>query len=321
MEEQLNEHQEERFYSQVTTEYFTKCLPLLERYFGITAGYFHEELKASKCLEPYRTEEQPNIVRYKVKKDCNLTLKFDTLNVEDYLEIVEEYNPLSPLLVETILLVAYCIRERKYDEAYYNDLFENYKWDTYQSEWAKLYLFIDEMEQRENKRAEKNTTPNTSITIQTNAGMKERIVVENTDNWLFRLIKKEVSDYFPIQSVEDAQQDMESRKPRTGAKKANPFYHAVVHGIYRMLHEENAIPDEFDAPNELCEFIYRFTRFTDCYPHTSSYGHPEIFEPDLIRAAIGYLKGRASKNILPKFKQIALPELILGQDFEFRDLF
>lgn len=36
--------QEEQTFYPVTTEYFTACLPLLEKYFGITAGYFNKEL-------------------------------------------------------------------------------------------------------------------------------------------------------------------------------------------------------------------------------------------------------------------------------------
>lgn len=34
--------QEEQTFYPVTTEYFTACLPLLEKYFGITAGYFNK---------------------------------------------------------------------------------------------------------------------------------------------------------------------------------------------------------------------------------------------------------------------------------------
>ena len=46
--------QEEQTFYPVTTEYFTACLPLLEKYFGITAGYFNKELSNAKCLIPHR---------------------------------------------------------------------------------------------------------------------------------------------------------------------------------------------------------------------------------------------------------------------------
>ena len=60
--------QEEQTFYPVTTEYFTACLPLLEKYFGITAGYFNKELSNAKCLIPHR---EGNIVKYSIKEDCN----------------------------------------------------------------------------------------------------------------------------------------------------------------------------------------------------------------------------------------------------------
>ena len=69
--------QEEQTFYPVTTEYFTACLPLLEKYFGITAGYFNKELSNAKCLIPHR---EGNIVKYSIKEDCNLVLPFDTSN-------------------------------------------------------------------------------------------------------------------------------------------------------------------------------------------------------------------------------------------------
>lgn len=45
--------QEEHTFYPVTTEYFTACLPLLEKYFGITAGYFNKELSVTKGLIQY----------------------------------------------------------------------------------------------------------------------------------------------------------------------------------------------------------------------------------------------------------------------------
>ena len=58
--------QEEQTFYPVTTEYFTACLPLLEKYFGITAGYFQQELSDAKCLIPHRGEI--NIVKYSIKE-------------------------------------------------------------------------------------------------------------------------------------------------------------------------------------------------------------------------------------------------------------
>lgn len=73
---------------------------------------------------------------------------------------------------------------------------------------------------------------------------------------------------FPeVQTAEEARQDIQRRKPSAGREKKNAIYSAVAYGIYRMLHEENAIPSQPNMPNELCQLIHDYTRVTGCYPN------------------------------------------------------
>lgn len=166
--------QEEHTFYPVTTEYFTACLPLLEKYFGITAGYFNKELSDAKCLIPHR---EGNIVKYSIKEDCNLVLPFRHLECHDLLSLINSYGTITPIIEETLLLVAYCIRERQIDENEYNDLVQFYSWDIYQSEWAHLLLFMEQMEARTFQGNEQ-----TAITIRTNNGEAEKISIPNSDN-------------------------------------------------------------------------------------------------------------------------------------------
>lgn len=207
--------QEEQTFYPVTTEYFTACLPLLEKYFGITAGYFNKELSDAKCLLPHR---EGNIVKYSIKEDCNLILPFRHLECHDLLSLINSYGTITPIIEEALLLVAYCIRERQIDENEYNDLIQFHTWDIYQSEWAHLLLFMEQMEARAFQGNEQ-----TAITIRTNNGIKEKISIPNSDNWLFRLIKKELAGYFPeVQTAERARQDIQRRKPSAGRKRIMP---------------------------------------------------------------------------------------------------
>lgn len=207
--------QEEQTFYPVTTEYFTACLPLLEKYFGITAGYFNKELSDAKCLIPHR---EGNNVKYGIKEDCNLVLPFRHLECHDLLSLINSYGTITPIIEEALLLVAYCIRERQIDENEYNDLIQFHTWDIYQSEWAHLLLFMEQMEARAFQGNEQ-----TAITIRTNNGIKEKISIPNSDNWLFRLIKKELAGYFPeVQTAEKARQDIQWRKPSAGRKRIMP---------------------------------------------------------------------------------------------------
>lgn len=162
----------------IETEYFTDCLPLLEKYFGITAGYFNEELLQAKCLTSHR---KGNILRYSLKENCNLSLIYDHLDNEDLMSLINSFGTITPIMEETLLLVAYCIRERKINEYEYDDLVQLYGWDIYQEEWAKLMLFMEKMKPRATQPAMKDNEP-TAITIRTNNGQTESISIPNSDN-------------------------------------------------------------------------------------------------------------------------------------------
>ena len=145
-----------------------------------------------------------------------------------------------------------------------------------------------------------------------------------TNNWLFRLIRKELADYFPdIQTAEEARQELERRKPSAGAKPMNTRYPIVAYGIYRMLHEENAMSENPDTPNELCRLIYNYTRFVGCYP--SYKGYDGSFNPKNIRADIGYIKKNVQKyggEKIPKFPSVAFGKIhIVTDNIVHKDLF
>ena len=300
--------QEEQVIYSIETEYFTQCLPLLEKYFGITAGYFNDELQQARCLIPHK---EGNSITYSIKENCNLSLWFRHL---DYDKLTAQIKaiPVTPLLEEVLILVAYCIRERQINDNDLNDLIQFHMWDTYQSVWAQLVLFMEKMESR---FAQMNPdTEQTAITIQTDSGMTEKISIPNSNNWLFRLIKKEPSSYFPeVQTADDARKNILNRKPTAGRKKDNAIYSAVAYGIYRMLHEENIIPNQPDMPNELCQFIYNYTCTTECYPDNK--GWSGDFNPKILRADLSAYQKRAASNQAPKFRPIYLRRLILSQDF------
>lgn len=296
---------------QVTTEYFCECLPLLKKYFGITEGYFNEELLQAKCLKPHR---QGNVIKYTIKENCQLNLVFQYIEYQDLLAIINSYGAITPLLEEVLLLVAYCTREHKYSAEEYDSLIEYHTWDTYQSEWAKLVLFMEQMESRACLPSPTGKEV-TSITIRTDNGVTEKISLPNRDNWLFRLIKKELADYFPnVQSAEEARRDIQNRKQSAGRKKDNALYSAVAFGIYKMFHEEKVIGSHPDMPNELCKFVYDYTRCIGCYPDNK--GWSGEYDPKVIRADLAAYLKRALIHQAPQFKPILLREQLIQQDFK-----
>ena len=279
------------------TQYLREHAPYLEKYFGITLGYFNVE------LEKFRYFGSASCA---IQKDEDICFPLRNMDLNAYLRDVD--GPMLPTpLGDVALLVAYIIMDRKYPEEIYPEAFDSLdcEWDDiYQKDWSKLLVFIDEILQREDNAKKSH---NTAITIRTNDGLQEPLEINNSGNWFFRLIKKEFAPYFMIKTPEEARQDLLIQKPSVGAKKLNPIYDIVIYGLYRMLHEENAIPDNPDISNELCELIYKFTTFTGCYPKEKT--KDDTFNPKRIRADISHIKKKVSifgESHIPKFPPIML---------------
>lgn len=130
--------QEEQTFYPVTTEYFTACLPLLEKYFGITAGYFNKELSNAKCLIPHR---EGNIVKYSIKEDCNLVLPFRHLECHDLLSLINSYGTITPIIEEALLLVAYASANSRSTKTNTMTLF-SFILGTYTKANGRTYCFL-----------------------------------------------------------------------------------------------------------------------------------------------------------------------------------
>lgn len=96
--------------------------------------------------------------------------------------------------------MAYIITDRKFneEELYEHGYWED--WNIYKGEWAKLMLFMEETEQRHRNLYERVGEQEMPVTLRTNSRKQEPQTIPNTNNWLFRLIRKELADYFPRHS-------------------------------------------------------------------------------------------------------------------------
>ena len=183
------------------TQSLREIAPLLENYFGITLGYFTNEIELSTGKHAAKA----------IREDHEIYLPTNRFDYQVYMELFGQTSLLTDRLRETLLFVAYIIMDRKFNE---EDLYEQgywEDWNTYKGEWAKLMLFMEHMEQRASIPAQKDGLSPTSVTLRADNGIMEKSTIPNTDNWLFRLIRKELADYFPdIQTAEDARQELEN---------------------------------------------------------------------------------------------------------------
>ena len=89
--------------------------------------------------------------------------------------------------------MAYIITDRKFNEEELSERGYWEDWNTYKGEWAKLMLFMEETEQRHRNLYERVGEQEMPVTLRTNSRKQEPQTIPNTNNWLFRLIRKELA--------------------------------------------------------------------------------------------------------------------------------
>ena len=120
------------------TRSLREIAPLLENYFGITLGYFTNEIESSTGISAAKA----------IQEDHEIRLPTNRFDYDAYMELFGETSLLTDRLREALLFVAYIITDRKFneEELYERGYWED--WNTYKGEWAKLMLFMEETEQR-----------------------------------------------------------------------------------------------------------------------------------------------------------------------------
>lgn len=131
------------------TQSLREIAPLLENYFGITLGYFTNEIELSTGKHAAKA----------IREDLEIYLPTNRFDYQDYMELFGQTSLLTDRLREALLFVAYIIMDRKFNE---EDLYEQgywEDWNTYKGEWAKLMLFMEHMEQRASIPVKKKSYP------------------------------------------------------------------------------------------------------------------------------------------------------------------
>ena len=113
------------------TRSLREIAPLLENYFGITLGYFTNEIESSTGISAAKA----------IQEDHEIRLPTNRFDYDAYMELFGETPLLTDRLREALLFVAYIITDRKFneEELYERGYWED--WNTYKGEWAKLMLF------------------------------------------------------------------------------------------------------------------------------------------------------------------------------------
>lgn len=139
------------------TRSLREIAPLLKNYFGITLGYFENEIELSTGKHAAKA----------IQEDHEIRLPTNRFDYNAYMELFGETPLLTERLREALLFVAYIITDRKFneEELYERGYWED--WNTYKGEWAKLMLFMEETEQRHRNLYERVGEQEMPVTLRT----------------------------------------------------------------------------------------------------------------------------------------------------------
>ena len=88
------------------TRSLREIAPLLENYFGITLGYFENEIELSTGKHAAKA----------IQEDHEIYLPINRFDYDAYMELFGETPLLTDRLREALLFVAYIITDRKFNE-------------------------------------------------------------------------------------------------------------------------------------------------------------------------------------------------------------
>lgn len=163
------------------TRSLREIAPLLENYFGITLGYFSNEIESSTGISAAKA----------IQEDHEIRLPTNRFDYDAYMELFGETSLLTDQLREALLFVAYIITDRKFNEEELSERGYWEDWNTYKGEWAKLMLFMEETEQRHRNLYERVGEQEMPVTLRTNSRKQEPQTIPNTSIFTSLII----SDY------------------------------------------------------------------------------------------------------------------------------
>ena len=273
----------------ITTEYFRCIEPYLNKYFGISYGYFEQEVNNQEeyFQTPIEIGESPTLKFFEGDYEFLLITKFDFDQITPIAEILQEEEQ-DDVFEWILLLLAYVIKEQDWNWQYDLYDFKEYgDYDLVRKDLLKLYIFINQKQPR--------TADARKLTLKHSL---DKIDIENYDNWFTQnLLKDYLTLYLSdVHSVEQAEEELKTYKKKAGRKASDPRIPAILYGLFRIVndHEKTTSPQS-DA---LCEFIITYLQFLGLIEEDTH------IDNQWIRAQINYIKTRPEPPKL-EFRDVA----------------
>jgi len=259
--------------------------PFLKEYFGVSYGYFSEEIQNSdrhECIKLKYPNSYQNFIGIFQDEGIAKLLPFNNEN----LAVIYALFIMSHVFIREHFGSDIEYDYDEFDEGGGFDM-DNYMDDYYDIKAKKdlLKLYIFSIQKIRNKPVAEQ------IVIRYN--LNEKIELENVDNWFAKvLLSNHLDKYLPdIHSVEQAKEELKKLRNVAGRKMENPYSYILIYGVYSMVTTHLKLNK---IPNSLCNLITRLLLFVDFIDEDEADNRDSLYT----RSLINYLIGRPAQ---PKF--------------------
>ncbi len=231
--------------------FLIKVEPLLNEYFGISYGYFEDEISTMKNY-PEKVEigesatlkalEQPD-------EQFILSTSFDLDDYNSLFQNIEEEDDADQSIAKVLLLLAYIVMEKDFGHLGEDnpDVTDQWEYNIVREDLLRLYVFANthKPKTREGKK----------ISIKHSQG---DVPIDNYNNWFTeKLLKDYMATYLAdVISVKQAEEELKTYKKRAGRKIKDNRVLIITYGIYRMFNEQKKMKSPMS--DSLCNFIFSY---------------------------------------------------------------
>jgi hypothetical protein len=278
-------NQKELLRTDVHTSFLKQCETYLKKYFGISFGYFEQEIRQ---LESYMTceakiGESPTLIVLETDEKIPFYHHIPDNEFHKLFEIIKEEDANDVFLIYTLWFVAYVVMEQDDSWEYeLQDVIDYYDYEIIKEDLLKLYIF-KETHNPQTKKGKK-------IIIKHSKG---NISIDNYNNWFAKnLLKDYLNKYLAdITDIDQAKKELAKYKRSAGRKVKDPRLHIILYGIYRMFNENKKMKSP--KSDALCDFISSYLKFIGLSENEI------LMDKYWIRAQIGYLEKKPSPPLFP----------------------
>lgn len=240
---------------ELSTSQLKSIEPLLDEYFGISYGYFTDEIEQIReDFSKLEAGESPTNKALELDKNIIFATSMESEPYLSMFNVIEEEDDDDGLIVLALFMLAYIVFDKDWSWEFQDQDYTHYlEYHEVREDLLKLFIY--------SRQPKPKTADGQKIVIKHSTG---NIEIKNYENWFSdRLIQGYLNKYLSdIETVEQAERELQTNyKKKAGRQAKDPRIGIIAYGIFRMFNDKKKMKSP--QSESLCELIRSFLKFVD----------------------------------------------------------